>query len=144
MRISIIIFFILIFPVSTFAAEINATDFATYELYGKDGKSSQMFLRLSQNSGKWLMEGKNGPALWKDITCDGGCEYRIPTPNEIASYFKVLPSGMAVSFNMACIKNNANAFCRVTKKENPAQGGYVLFALVTGKPVPMSLTRLTR
>jgi hypothetical protein len=47
-------------------------------------------------------------------------------------------------FDIACIQNMASAFCRLTNKENPSQGGYALVALVTGKPVPMSLQRLTR
>ncbi|MEO7886521.1 hypothetical protein [Polaromonas sp.] len=124
------------------AAEIGEPDMATYAISGKDGQPSRMQIRLSRKPDKWLMEGKEGDAPWKSISCDRACEYRTSTENETTSYLGAFPAEMQGQFDMACIQNVANAFCRVTRKDNPSIGGYAFVALVTGTPIPMTLIRV--
>ena len=133
--------------VSTFvhAGDISDFDIATYSLIGKGGQPTGMQMRLSVDHGKWVMEGKDAPAApWKNISCDAGCEYRASTKSEQEAYLAPFPSEVRRQFDIACIQNMANAFCRLTKKDNASMGGYVLIVLVTGNPIPMSLQRLTR
>jgi hypothetical protein len=133
-------------PFFAFAGEISDFDIATYSLTGKDGQPSGMQMRLSRPNGKWVMEGKEkeSTAPWKNISCDKGCEYRVSTNSEQETYLTSFPGDMPKQFDISCIQNMANAFCRLTKKNDTSKGGYALIALVTGKPIPMSLQRLTR
>lgn len=132
-------------PFFAFAGEISVIDIATYSLTGKDGQPSGMQMRLSRPNGKWVMEGKEkeSTAPWKNLSCDTGCEYRASTNSEQEAYLASFPGDMPRLFDIACIQNTASAFCRLTKKNDASTGGYTLIALVTGKPVPMSLQRLT-
>ena len=129
---------------SCIAAEIGAADAATYALTGKDGQPTGMQVRLWKNGEKWVMEGKEGESHWKNISCDRGCDYRPSTIEERNAYLASFPNEMQDRFDLACIQNVASAFCRLTAKDNPSKGGYALIALVTGRPVPMSLQRITR
>ena len=90
------------------------------------------------------MEGKQGSDSWKNMSCDSGCDYRASSTAEMAAYLSVFPNDMQNRFDIACIQNVANAFCRLTKKDDSSKGGYALVALVTGKPVPLTLKRLTK
>lgn len=139
----VLIFFL---PFLAFAGEISDFDIATYSLTGKNGQSSGMLMRLSRTNGKWVMQGKEKESIapWKDISCDTICEYRVSTNSEQEAYLASFPENMSSQFDIACIQNIANAFCRLTKKNDASKGGYALIALVTGKPIPMSLQRLTR
>jgi TonB family protein len=132
-------------PFMAFAGEISDIDIATYSLTGKDGQPIGMQMRLSRSNGKWVMEGKKKEpaAPWKNLSCDTGCEYRTSTNLEQEAYLKSFPGDMSSQFEIACIQNMASAFCRITKKNDATKGGYALIALVTGKPVPISLQRLT-
>jgi len=105
-----------------------------------------MLMKLSKVNNKWIMEGKEkGPnAAWKNISCDSGCEYRRSTKIEHDIYLSLFSENIQKRFDISCIQNIANAFCRLTKKNDSSKGGYTLIALVTKKPVPMSLRRLTR
>ena len=135
----------LVAPAVVFSGEISDFDIATYSLTGRDGQPSGMQMRLSKLNGKWVMEGKEKEsAPWKNISCDTGCEYRTSTNSEQEAYLASFPGDMPIHFDIACIQNMADAFCRLTKKNDASKGGYALIALVTGKPVPMSLQRLTR
>jgi hypothetical protein len=129
---------------SVFAGEISDVDIATYELDGKNGQPSNMQIRLSKANGKWVMEGKEGISAWKNISCDAGCEFRVSSIDERAVYLSEFPDGMQRRFDIACIQNVANAFCRLVKKDDSSKGGYALVALVTGKPVAISLRRLAK
>ena len=144
MRILLLAIIISVIPAFGIAAEISDKDVATYALTRKDGQFTDMQIRLSINSGKWVMEGKNSQTPWKNISCDRDCEYRPSTQEEKNAYLASFPSEMQKQFDIACIQNVANAFCSLTKKDNPSKGGYTFIALVTGRPVPMSLQRLTR
>lgn len=135
----------LLAPFFSFAGEISEFDIATYSLDGKNGQPSGMQMRLSRPNGKWVMEGKDDSSSpWKNISCDSGCDYRTSAIFEQEAYLASFPSDMQKQFDIACIQNMANAFCRLTKKSDASKGGYALIGLVTGKPVPMSLQRLTR
>ena len=129
-------------PLSALAGEISDFDIATYSLTGKNGQPSGMQMRLSRINGKWVMEGKDKGMPWKNISCDTGCEYRASTITERETYLASFPADMPKQFDISCIQNIASAFCRLTKKDDPSKGGYAFIALVTGKPVPMSLQRL--
>jgi hypothetical protein len=132
-------------PLYAVAGEISDSDIATYSLTGKNGQPSGMQLRLSKSNDKWVMEGKenDSAASWKNISCDTGCEYRASSESEHEAYLSSFPGDMPKQFDIACIQNKANAFCKITKKSDPSKGGYALISLVTGKPIPMSLQRLT-
>lgn len=134
----------LLVPSMVLCNEISDYDVATYSLSGKDGKPSGMMLRLEKSNGKWIVYGKKKEPTdpWKNISCDAGCDYRASTAAESRGYLSVFPGEMPKKFEIACIQNKANAFCRLTMKSNPQKGGYALVALVTGKPVPMTLQRL--
>lgn len=135
---------VLFTPIAAAATGIDASDVAAYAIDGKDDKPSATQIRLSRDAGRWVVEGKEGAAPWKNISCDRGCEYRTSTSGETSSYLAALPTAMAPRFDMGCIQNNANAFCKLARKGDPAIGGYLFIALVSGKPVSMSLTRLIR
>lgn len=134
----------LLVPVLVWGGEISDFDIATYSLIGKNGQPSGMQMRLSRPDGNWVMEGKEPMAAWKSISCDTGCEYRVSTDSEQAAYLASFPGEMPRQFDIACIQNMVNAFCRLTKNGDATKGGYALIALVTGKPIPMSLQRLTK
>lgn len=128
---------------ATRAAEIGPVDAGTYQMDGKDGRPIQMFLRLSQAGGKWVMEAKSGSEPWQNISCDRGCEFRVSDAKETDAFLATLPASMSTGFHLACIQNIAQAFCKAMKKDDPRRGGYLMFALVTGTPIPGSLTRVS-
>lgn len=136
----------LFLPLTIYAGEITDFDIATYSLTKKDGRPTGMQMRLSKVNNKWIMEGKekDSKAPWKNISCDTGCEYRASSKIEHKTYLALFPTITQKQFDISCIQNIANAFCRLTKKNDSSKGGYTLIALVTKKPVPMSLRRLTR
>lgn len=109
------------------AGEISDFDLATYALTGKDGQPIGMQIRLSRTNGKWVMEGKEKELQtpWKDISCDNGCEYRASMNAEREAYLASFPGDIPKQFDISCIQNMANAFCRLTKKDDPSKGGYV-------------------
>jgi len=135
-----------LFPLAMYAGEITDFDIATYSLTSKDGLPTGMQIKLYKVNNKWVMEGKEkgSNAPWKNISCDTDCEYRASTQLEHETYLALFPTITQNQFDISCIQNIANAFCRIQKKDNPSKGGYVLIALVTGKPISMSLQRLTR
>jgi hypothetical protein len=121
------------------AGPISTYDTGTFVILGKDRAPTNMFYRLSQNKNNWRMEGKEPGGTWKDISCDRGCGYKATSPAEAASY---LPAAMSEKYDIVCIKNVAQAFCRYTLTSEPKQGGYVVVALVTGRPTPILVQRV--
>ena len=134
-----IIFFLTAFSSSAWAAEINASDAGTYVLLGRNHQPTELFYRLTGSAGKWLMEGKEPGGKWQKISCDKGCEYRSTTRDEVMSYF---PANWVANTDIACIQNIAQAFCRYTPKEGGKTAGYVVIALVTGRPMPLFIQRV--
>lgn len=129
---------ILISPFAN-AGEIIETDKGTYVLLGRDRAPTDMFYRLSKNGEKWVMDGKEPSGSWKNISCDQGCDYRKTTDGEIKTYF---PADWIANADIACIQNIAQAFCRYNPKDDLTKAGYVVIALVSGKPIPMFLKRV--
>lgn len=121
------------------AGEILDTDTGTYVLLGRDRTPTDMFYRLSKSYGKWTMEGKKPGSSWQSISCAKECDYRKTSDIEINTYF---PSDWRANTDIACIQNTAQAFCRFSQKINPTKVGYVVIALVTGKPIPMFIKRV--
>jgi hypothetical protein len=134
-----------LFPAFVAASEISDFDIGTYALTKSDGSPAGMEMRLSRSKGNWMMEGRETASTesWKSISCASGCEYRLTSIPERDLYLATFPAEMQKQFDMSCIQNIANAFCRLTTKNDPSKGGYVLVALVTGKPNAISLKRLT-
>lgn len=122
-----------------FAAPIAQKDAGTYVVMAKDGKASDLYYRLTLTGNLWKMEGKEAAGSWQDISCERSCEYKVTTTDVANSY---LPKAMRDTYDIACINNVAQAFCRYTLKANPKQGGYVVVALVTGQPTLILLQRV--
>jgi hypothetical protein len=132
-------------PIFVAASEVSDFDVGTYALTKYDGQLAGIEMRLSRPNGKWMMEGRDTASAepWKSISCDGGCEYRVTSDSERNVYLATFPAEMQKQFDMSCIQNIASAFCRIWNITDPTKGGYALIALVTGKPTPISLKRLT-
>ncbi len=124
----------------SFASPMSAMDTGTYVVIGKDGKQTDLYYRLSLVGTHWKMEGKEAGSPWKDIGCAATCEY-LATTTDVAKAF--LPRSMRETYDIACIKNAAQAFCRYTLKSNLKQGGYVVVALVTEAPSLIFVQRVT-
>ena len=122
---------------------ISELDFGTYELVRVDGQLTGMQMRLSKVNNAWLMEGKEG-GLWKNISCDKGCDYRASSAKESAMYLHSFPVEVQNQFNISCIQNVANAFCRLDKKAESSKGFYALVTLVAGRPIPILLKRIPK
>lgn len=120
-------------------AELSDVDTGTYEMLRADGSPSGSLYRLSRSGNKWVVNGKLPGKDWKDISCDPGCEYRNSSKREIQSYF---PPDWRENNEIACIQNVAQAFCRFTPVNDSSKRGYIFFALVTGKPIPVRTRRL--
>jgi hypothetical protein len=140
-----LVFLIFLFPIFVAASEISDIDVGTYAMTKYDGQLAGMEMRLSRPRGKWMMEGRETASgeSWKSISCDSGCEYRVTSRSELDVYLATFPAEMQKQFQMSCIQNIANAFCRLWNKTDATKGGYVLVALVSGKPTAISLKRLT-
>lgn len=124
---------------SAMAGELSEQDAGTYVILDQKRAPTDMFYRLSKVSGKWVAEGKKPGENWANISCDSGCEYRASTESEIQSYF---PPDWRANTQISCIQNMAQAFCSYTAKEDQTKRGYVMIALVSGRPVPLFLRRV--
>lgn len=135
-------FFLLVIAFLSFSAtagELSEQDAGTYVVLDQRRAPTDMFYRLSKYNGKWVAEGKKPGSIWENISCDSGCEYRVSTESEIQSYF---PPDWRANAQISCIQNMAQAFCRYNAKEDQTKGGYVMIALVTGRPIPIFLRRV--
>jgi|GEM_PF-3158272 len=130
-----------LFPHHSIAAELSNTDTGTYEWLGPKGEPTGVLYKLGRSSdGKWLAEGFIPGQGWKNVSCDFGCEYRNSTPNEIEKYF---PANWVANADIACIQNIAQAFCRYSRKTEPNSSGYVIITLVSGKPIPVLVRKVS-
>ena len=125
------------------ANPISELDFGTYELGRVDRQLTGMQMRLSKANGTWLMEGREGGS-WENISCDRGCDYRLSTTKESAMYLNSFPVEVQTQFNIACIQNVANAFCRLNQKTESSKGFYALVTLVAGRPIPILLKKIAK
>jgi hypothetical protein len=124
------------------SAPIGSADTGTFAFENAKGELTGMQMRLTRQDNKWRMEGKSPDQAWHDISCDTRCELTRSDAGSITRFTSALPATMQGKFDLTCIENVAGAFCRLTRKDNPAKGGYMMVALVAGSPVPMSLRRL--
>lgn len=126
--------------VSAIAAEpLNNSDAGTYVVLDQGRNPTEMFYRLAQKDSKWIMDGKKPGGSWANISCDTGCEYRASTEAEVQAYF---PPDWRANTDISCIQNIAQAFCRYSVKEDSTKRGYVVIALVTGRPIPIFVRRV--
>jgi hypothetical protein len=132
-------FGITLFSLLATAGELSEQDTGTFVILDHKRAPTNMFYRLSINNGKWVAEGKKPDESWADISCDSGCEYRVSSESEIQSYF---PPDWRSNNQFSCIQNMAQAFCRFTTNQDPTKGGYVMIALVTGRPIPIFIRRV--
>jgi hypothetical protein len=132
---------LLLISATVFAAPlpISSKDAGTFVVLDKERKPSKLFYRLSLGGSAWKMEGKKASGGWDNISCEKSCQYK-PTPSQDAASY--LPIAMRQSYDIACIQNIAQAFCRYSLKSNASQGGYVVVALVTGQARPILVQRV--
>lgn len=135
-KLSLFLFALILISPFAKAGEIIESDKGTYVLLGRDRAPTDMFYRLSKKGEKWVMDGKEPGGSWKSISCDKGCDYRKTTDGEIKTYF---PADWMANADIVCIQNIAQAFCRYNPKGDLTKAGYVVIALVSGKPIPMFL-----
>ncbi len=121
------------------AEAISARDLGTFAVVGKDKTVTDFFYRLSGSANHWKMEGKEPGRDWKDISCTTGCAYQPVPQAEAKSY---LSPAMSRTYDIDCIKNIAQAFCRYSLIAQPNQGGHVVVALVTTPPQVILLRRV--
>jgi len=131
----------LCFPHPVLASELTAADAGTFVVIGQNGDPTNVFYRLSYNGTNWVAEGKLPDGSWKNVSCDTGCDYRTSSPSEALAY---MPPVMRDTTDISCIQNVAQAFCKYSQKNAPQSGGYVIIALVTGKPLPMFVQRVSK
>lgn len=124
---------------ATAAEPLNDSDTGTYVILDKNRSPTEMFYRLSQKDGKWVMDGKKPGDGWANISCDTGCEYRDSSEIEMQKYFA--PEWFAKT-DISCIQNIAQVFCRLSPKGDSTKRGYMVIALVTGRPIPIFIRRV--
>ena len=120
------------------AGELPEKATGTYAVLDKSHAPNGFFYRLSKVDGKWVMEGKKPTTGWENISCEVGCEYRQLSDSEARSLF---PENWQTNMEFSCIKNIAQAFCRYNAADDPAKEGYIVVALVTGRPIPIFIRR---
>ena len=127
------------FSISANATGLSDQDAGTFVVLNQQRAPTDMFYRLSKVKGKWVMEGKKAGAGWSNISCDSGCEYRASSESEVQSLF---PPDWRANVKISCIQNVAQAFCRYLSIKDPTKGGHVVIALVTGRPIPIFVSRV--
>ncbi len=131
---------LLLLSSSTIAVgQVAPQDGGVFAVIGRDGKPGSLLYRFTYKMGKWMAEGKDGDAMWKDISCETGCEYKESSAMQAKSY---LPQQMREKFSISCIQNQAQAFCKYVDLSNSSKGGYVVIALVTSPPTPIPVQRV--
>ncbi|MDE2421766.1 MAG: hypothetical protein KGO49_11380 [Gammaproteobacteria bacterium] len=127
--------------VSFFArsAELSDVDSGIYEVLNPKNEATGVLYKLSKTNTGWSAFGKlPNNNLWKDLSCDAGCAYRTSTDTDVNGFF---PADWLARFDIACIQDIAQAFCRVSPKGDPSKNIHMIIALVTGKPIPLYLKR---
>lgn len=125
---------------SAFAQAISVSDAGTYTVIGKSGADTELQYRLSGQPGRWKMEGKMEGGKWKDVSCSAMCAYEVVPAADTAIY---MPAAMRDQYQMACIRNKVQAFCRMSLKSQPAKARYLVVALVVSPHQWIRLRRVT-
>lgn len=122
--------------------KITDTDIGTYNLLNAQMQPSPMLIYFGKKDNAWIVYGKDNDASdWKNISCDQGCEYKYSTQEELDMYMYFIFGERKNEFEIACIQNKANAFCKFQQKSTMSQF-YALIALVTARPIPIFLKKL--
>lgn len=126
---------------SAFAAGLDASDAGDYVQLDKDQKPTQMQMRYYQRGTQWVMDGKNGGSQWAPV-CRGTGECRLQTSSEqkVREWKSLLPAELR-ALPMACVHNQAFAFCRMSKPDNPNMRLYWWFAWQNGRTYALGLNR---
>ncbi|MBX7133826.1 MAG: hypothetical protein K1X67_14225 [Fimbriimonadaceae bacterium] len=126
-------------PLFATAGELPEAAVGTYAVLDKNRAPNGFYYRLSKVDGKWVMEGKRPTAAnWENISCEVGCEYRQLSESEARSLF---PADWQANMEFSCIRNMAQAFCRYSAANDQTKEGYIVVALVTGRPTPIFIRR---
>lgn len=120
---------------------LDARHAGTYVVLRSDGQSSDLVSYLSQQQGSWNIEQRNSDGSWKNVTCDDGCQLKDSSPAEMERF---LPAAIRAKYDFQCVNNKAFAFCYYQLNDNPRQGGHALIGLVTAKPQPIWLKKLSQ
>lgn len=120
-------------------ADLLDNDAGVYVILKPDRTPSDLLYRLSKSVTGWQAEGKQSNGEWKTISCEQGCQFSSSSETDIAVWF---PPDWRANTDIACIRNEANAFCRFSAKGEPEKVGYVMIALVSETPIPVFLRRM--
>lgn len=126
---------------SAFAAGLDASDAGEYVLLDKNQHPTQLQMRYYQRGTQWVMDGKNGGSQWAPV-CRGTGECRLQTSSEqkVREWKALLPTELR-TMPMACVHNQAFAFCRMSKPDNPNMRLYWWFAWQNGRTYTLGLNR---
>ncbi|OAM32971.1 hypothetical protein A7P96_01915 [Eikenella sp. NML03-A-027] len=126
---------------STWAAGLDASDAGEYVLLDKKQHPTQVQMRYYQRGTQWMMDGKNGNSPWAPV-CQGSGECRLQTSSvqKVREWKALLPSELRV-MPMVCIHNQAFAFCRMSKPDNPNMRLYWWFAWRNGQTYALGANR---
>lgn len=111
-------------------------------LHSKTKEPTSTFMRLFLQGNQWMLDGKKDGGDWYPVCrANGQCQLRDSSDADIAKLFAQAPSSLHQEFEIGCIQNIAQAICRLTQKGGD-ETHYLMFALVTGQPIPIELKRL--
>ncbi|MBC5767688.1 hypothetical protein [Ramlibacter albus] len=115
------------------AAGITESDIGSYTIVDKKGGPGGIEVTLHRTDGKWVMVEND----------KGATDFRTSSNKELLELVHSFPGDIPLLFEIACIQNAGQAFCRLNKKDDPTKVGYALVRLATGEPIAQSLRRLT-
>ncbi|WP_231865684.1 MULTISPECIES: hypothetical protein [unclassified Eikenella] len=120
---------------------MDASDAGEYVLLDKNQHLTQVQMRYYQRGTQWMMDGKNGNSPWAPV-CQGSGECRLQTSSvqKVREWKALLPSELRV-MPMVCIHNQAFAFCRMSKPNNPSMRLYWWFAWRNGQTYALGANR---
>ena len=127
---------------SAFAAGLDASDAGDYVLLGKDQRPSTMVQHYYQRGMQWVMKSSQGDNEWWMPVCRGTGECRLQTSpaQKVREWKALLPTELR-ALPMACVHNQAFAFCRMSKPDNPNMRLYWWFAWQNGRTYALGLNR---
>ncbi|MBV7433884.1 hypothetical protein KRX19_02500 [Cardiobacteriaceae bacterium TAE3-ERU3] len=128
---------------SVLAQGLSPDDTGDYVLlHSKTQKPTTTFMRLFLEGEQWMLDGKRGDEGWQPVCrAEGNCRLRDSSSADIATLFAKAPDDMCKEYDITCIQNIAQAICRLDGK-NGDDKIYLMFALVTGKPIPIELRKV--
>ena len=129
-------------PLAATAAPLDSSDQGEYVLLDKDENPTPMQMQFVLKGKQWIMNGREGGGQWQPV-CQGTGECRLQTSSaqKIHEWKTLLPSELR-AMPMACIHNQAFAFCRMSKPDNPNMRLYWWFAWQNGRTYALGLNRL--